>query len=203
MTMPHGSPVAGGNTRETIKGVADDIGALDAIGYDVERLTSVNLDQRTRMKLIGIATVAGGEEKPDGRGGTFITDDQMVLQWKVIGVEGIEDTKQYIGLPPINPDTGKRRDPAASSKYGCFLAALANLGISGNPKWGTRLLIRSMRDLIGLEVDRELQEFPGFRNRKVQVEVPVFIHGIDNEFRLSEGLEEIHLDGGTVAAPAE
>lgn len=200
---------SGSSEVETVLGVKDDIAldALAAMPTDQEELIDVSLDNCDIM-VAGFEMQAGGKEVTLNEGQAnerkFIEEDQLVVHLKVEDIDGIDFTRQFFTLPKeTKGDDGvaRRRPVSQFSKWGFYLATLSGLGISSDPAQATEfLLANGVQDLAGLRYHRQRMDFDGPRNSIIQVEVPTELHGFDNEFRKSLGMEPAEL---TSTAQAE
>lgn len=183
---------------EVIIGVPADFDeGLADVGLDPEDFTTGFLDD-AELTIIGFKTQKGGETRDDNRGGTFVTSDNLIVQFRVDNVDGIDNTKQFLSLPKTYVDkaTGKtkRRPVSASSKYGIWLGALAGIGVAKRDDIATTHKFDTLNDLIGLKIHRMRQTFEsGFRGQTVEVEVAVEVLGMDNDVRQEAGLQPLQL----------
>tara|TARA_Y100000310_G_scaffold253045_1_gene259834 strand:+ start:110 stop:673 length:564 start_codon:yes stop_codon:yes gene_type:complete len=168
---------------------------LGALPTDTDDLVEINLE-RCQVTILGFLYVAGGEDIDDGKGGTFVSQDQIEMHCRINDIEGIDDTRQFFSMPGTKTNAEGEEERSAvsnNSKYGIWLATLAGHGISGNERVATKYHFEDLEDLIGLTYERELQEFPGFRNKTIDVDVPIDIVNIDNEVREQAGLAPAEL----------
>lgn len=185
-----------GTQDPPILGVQDEAvqNLLAQLTTDTTELVTTNLDNCDVM-VAGFGFQAGGDTvevtRDNGEKESFISGPQIVMQLKVEDIDGIDYTKQY--FPVKQKADGTLADPQSSSQYGQWLSVMAGFGVSGTQEIANRYLMRSLNDLLGLRYHRQLQEFPGFRGRALQVSVPTELFGFNNEFRASLGLPEAQL----------
>jgi hypothetical protein len=184
---------------EPVVGIDDSVpeGLLGALPTDTDDLVELSLDD-CDVAIMGWSFQAGGEEVTDeNTGRSWTSGDQLLLHLRVDGIDGIDTTRQYLGLPKtFVGDDGqeRRRDVSVNSKLGILLSSFAGFGISGNASMAYAYQFGNYSDLIGLRYHRKFQSFEGARRGSTtDVHIPTEIYGFDNDLRKEAGLKPAEL----------
>jgi hypothetical protein len=191
---------------EPVFGMDDEIlGSLSSIPMSYEELPANAFDDKP-FTLVGYSEKKGGETRVDEvTGNTWDTSDQWLLHWRADDPEiaaMLNESKgvtiQYLNLPKSYAGANgvaRRSNPTRQTQAGLFIAALDNVGISSNSQRGHALVMKSWDDLLGLQAVRKRMAFTGSgRNaRTTEIDVPVRILGMDNDYRKTLGLGPINV----------
>lgn len=182
--------------------IKDSLGSLPTVYSDLPAST---FDDR-QFTIVGFSEKAGGEQKIDETSGReYVTNDQWLVFWRADDEEAaaiLADSggilTQYLTLPRAvtGPNGVKRRPkPTRHTQTGIFIGALDAIGVSGDPQSAHVLHLKDWSDAIGLSCIRRRQayELPGRNARTLEIDVPVQVVGVDNEFRKSVKLNPVTL----------
>lgn len=201
-------------------------GLLGEITTDTDELSMGGLND-IDVCIVGFSYKQGGEmikiKRGPRTGEEFPSSDQITLELRIDRCDAdlkSPYTQEFLALPStsVGADGVTRRpEPTQNSKYGLFLAALKDLGVSSNQDYAEQYLIRkelNVWDLYGLQYKREAIDVENFDGSTYRAYVPTAILGFDNGVRTEQGtmsndlwkklkglgLGEAHLIGQEAAA---
>lgn len=191
---------------DPVFGMDDEImGSLASIPMSYEELPASAFDDKP-FTIVGYSEKKGGETRVDEvTGNSWETSDQWLIHWRADDPEiaamlgesqGV--AIQYLNLPKAYAGANgvaRRSNPTRQTQAGLFIAALDNVGISSNSQRGHCLVMKSWDDLIGLQAVRKRLSFTGQgRNaRTMEIDVPIRIIGMDNDYRKGLKLSPINI----------
>lgn len=146
------------------------------------------------LTIVGFEIVPGGEERERDDGTTYKTRDTLVVHNRVDDPDVADDVsyiRDFLSLPKKGK-SGKRGRPSLGSKYGIWLSAWEELGVSSDPQLAKEFQMASPLELMGIRYHRVRMTADGY-NGPVNGNGASAVYGFDNEYRKSVGLAAAYL----------
>ncbi len=146
------------------------------------------------LTIVGFEIVPGGEPRERDDGTSYTTRDTLVVHNRVDDpdvAESVPYIRDFLSLPKKGK-SGKRGRPSLGSKYGIWLSAWEELGVSGDPQLAKEFQMGSPLELMGIRYHRVRMTVDGY-NGPVSGNGASAVYGFDNDYRKSVGLANASL----------